>query len=122
MLDKILNKVTMIISGKNSYKNYQGNNISINNGRVIIDGVDVTDDNDNKVLNITIQGNVESISGLVSTLKVTGDINNLSSGSGDVDIVGNVNGNIKVGSGDISVRGNVSGSVITQSGDIDIFN
>jgi len=122
MLDKILNKVTMMISGKNSSKNYQGNNIVINNGRVIIDGVDVTNDNDSKVLNITIKGNVESISGIVSTLKVTGDVNNLSSGSGDVDIVGNVNGNIKVGSGDISVRGNVSGSVITSSGDIDIFN
>lgn len=96
---------------------YHGNNISVINGRVIIDGVDVT--SEQKVINITVYGDLQCINGEFSTITVHGNVTNgIKNGSGDISITGNVNGNIKTGSGDVNIEGSVTGDVETGSGDI----
>lgn len=44
-------------------KTYKGNNVSMINNKVFIDGKEVTgDDSDSKVINIKIEGNIETLS------------------------------------------------------------
>ena len=114
-------------------KSYSGNNVSIINGKIFVDGKKVDTDND-KNITISINGNVDNleidscdrieITGNVTTLKNgSGDVKckdveqNITSGSGDVecDIV---KGNIITGSGDVNCRGSISGNVKTGSGDV----
>lgn len=87
----------VIINGKK----YEGNNISISNGNIVIDGdlVEKTSEFEDKTL--IIQGNVNSIT----------------TASGDVTVNGNVTGNVSTMSGDIEC-GNIFGNVSTMSGDI----
>lgn len=95
---------------------YSGNNISINNNEVRIDGVNVTP-KDTLNVNIIVDGNIESIEG-AADVKVLGDADSVSTLSGDVEIGGNVNKNVKTMSGDVKVDGHISGNVKTMSGDI----
>ena len=118
----------VIINGKC----YIGNKIHITNGKVIINGQDQTPDS--KEINIQVQGdigelkidtcqkcvingNVTHFLGGSCDIEINGDIiGNLQTGSGDVEC-GNIGGNIKTGSGDVKC-GNVSGGVETGTGDI----
>lgn len=93
------------------------NNIQCVNNRVIIDGVDVTPDS--KIVNITVTGDVRNIEGSFSDINVIGNVTGeVNTGSGDIEISGNVGGSVKTGSGDVEIGGSVSGSVRTGSGDI----
>jgi len=98
-------------------KTYRGNNISINNNIVIIDGKRV-DEDDQKMINITIY-NIESIKvDVCNSLVVKGTVGgNVETMSGDIDITGEVKGNVTTSSGDVSC-GNIHGDVTTSSGDI----
>lgn len=84
-------------------KTYKGNNISIIDGIVYIDG----------------KAADESLASPNTTIivKITGDVDSISTGSGDVQVTGNVN-KISTGSGDVNINGSVYGSVKTGSGDI----
>lgn len=92
-------KGTVVINGKS----FSGNNISIVNGVVKIDGK-IVEDSDaimkEHVLNISVQGDLEE----------------LSTTSGDVEVSGSV-GNIKTTSGDVFSKGDVQ-TVTTVSGDV----
>ena len=80
---------------------YSGRSVVMTNGKLIIDGV--THTSNDKVINITI----------------TGDIDELSVDSCEyVSVVGNVTGSVKTVSGDILIDGNVSGDAKTVSGGI----
>lgn len=93
-----------------------GKNVRIINGKVIIDGKDMTPDAKN--ITIQIEGDVSNLSvDICDKLSVTGNVNELSTVSGDVEIGGSVGGNIKTTSGDIKC-GNIAGDVKTVSGDI----
>lgn len=95
---------------------FQGGSISITKGRVIVDGRDVTPDS--KTINISVAGDVETIhADDLTTLTVNGNCGKVNTMSGDVDVDGDVKGNISTMSGDVVCR-NVSGSVHTMSGDI----
>lgn len=97
-------------------KQYSGNSITVNNGKIIIDGKDMTPDS--KEINIQVSGNVEKISAdYVSKLSVTGNVGAIQTQSGDVDVSGDVAGSINTMSGDVDC-GNVSGSISTMSGDV----
>jgi len=87
-------------------KSYVGKSICITNSKIIVNGVDVTPEND-KVINITVDGDCESINADVCT---------------KIDVKGNVTKGVKTMSGDISVGGSVDGDVSTQSGDVDCGN
>jgi hypothetical protein len=96
---------------------YAGNSIVISNGKVIIDGKEVTPDS--KEINITVDGNIGELKvDACNTVSVKGNIGYVKTQSGDVDITGDViNGSVSTMSGDI-VCGNVGGSISTMSGDI----
>lgn len=79
-------------------KEYPGNNISINNGDVIIDG---------KKHNI----NTKSI-------HIVGNVNKVETTSGDITIEGDVLKKAETMSGDITVHGDIKGKVETMSGDV----
>ena len=81
-----------------------GNNILMKNGSIIVDGEDVTDEYAKEEKNITIV--------------VDGDINELTCTTvNDILLKGNV-GDLKTTSGDVEIRGDIGGNVKTVSGDI----
>lgn len=100
-------------------KTYKGNNISIIDGVIYIDGkiVDKSNASLNTTIIVKITGNVDSISTGSGDVEVTGHAGKISTGSGDVS-TGNCAGAISTGSGDVDINGQVYGSVKTVSGDI----
>lgn len=92
-----------------------GKNITISNGRVVIDGVDRTPDA--KEIRIEVQGDVQSIDADVCTsISVTGNSGAIKTQSGNIRC-GDVHGSVKTMSGDV-VCDAVTGGVKTMSGDI----
>ncbi len=101
-------------------KVFYGNNISISKNKIIVDGVEVTDKDivNTKTVNITVEGNVNSIEAdYVTKLDIKRNVNNVNTVSGDV-YCENVTGDIKTTSGDVDISGYVNGSVQTTSGDV----
>ncbi len=96
-----------------------GNSVIIKNGKIIVDGKDVTPDS--KEISITIEGDIKELSvDSCQKISVNGNVDRLSSVSGDVEVGGNViNGGIQSTSGDVDVSGNVTGDIKTVSGDVD---
>ncbi len=94
-----------------------GRSIIITNGRVVVDGKDVTGD-DTKIINIEIQGNVDELSADVcNSITVSGSAGRVKTQSGNIRC-GDVAGSVQTMSGDVSC-GKVSGDVSTMSGDIE---
>lgn len=104
------------INGVNISGSFSGRSMTIINGKVIIDGQDVTPESKN--ISIEVHGNVGQLSA-DSCLKITvnGDAGSVKTQSGDVDVAGYVEGSIQTMSGDVDC-GNVSGSISTMSGDV----
>lgn len=98
MLKSFINNKTSV--NKKSFNNCRS--ITINNGKVIIDGVDVTEDS--KKIEIVVNGNIESISAdYVNSIKVVGNVGKAKTMSGDVSCKGSVSGKVKTMSGDIKI-------------------
>jgi hypothetical protein len=88
---------------------YEGkNSVVVSNGRVIIDGVEVGSDKfaQEKTLNIIVD--------------IKGDVGNLQTTSGKINIQGNVTESVRSATGHIQVTGNVGGSVTSSSGSVTI--
>lgn len=112
-----MNRVT--INGKTITSS---GSISIINGKVFIDGKE-QETGDEKVINISIEGNVEKLEAPgCGTITVSGNAGTISTTSGDVEVGGDVSNGINSTSGDIEVEGNVSGNVSTTSGNIKCKN
>lgn len=95
---------------------YSGNSIVVTNSKIIINGKDVTPDS--KEINIKVDGNIDELKvDACNKVEVTGDVSNLKTQSGDVEISGNVTGSIQTMSGDVDC-GTVGGSISTMSGDV----
>jgi hypothetical protein len=110
---------------------FSGDNISVVNGKVFIDGNDVT--LDAREIHISVQGDVQSIDvGTCNDFEVIGNVGKVRTGSGDLkcdNITGGVqtgsggvecdsiNGDVQTGSGDVSAT-TITGSVKTGSGHI----
>lgn len=93
-----------------------GKNISIVNGKVTIDGRDVTPDS--KEITIAIDGNVEELSvDACSKVNINGACGQVQTMSGNIKC-GAVNGAVQTSSGDVEC-GHVQGGVTTSSGDVD---
>lgn len=94
-----------------------GRNVTIINGKVIVDGKDVTPDA--KEVNISVTGNVEKIEvDDCEKITVTGDVGSVITKSGDVSVGGTISGSVQTISGDVDCKGIISGGVKTVSGDI----
>lgn len=98
---------------------YIGNSVAISNGKVFIDGKEAScDGKDSKEINITVNGNIDELKvDACNKVLVTGDVFNIHTQSGDVDVSGNVKGGIQTMSGDVDC-GDIGGSISTMSGDI----
>lgn len=95
---------------------FSGNNVSIVNGKVYIDGKDVTPDA--KEIYIAVQGDVESIDvGACNDFEVIGNVGSVRTGSGNLKC-GNVGGGAQTGSGDIECE-TINGNVQTGSGNVE---
>ncbi|UIF90934.1 hypothetical protein [Cupriavidus sp. UYPR2.512] len=92
-----------------------GRSITITNGRVTVDGKDVTPDG--KAISIEVQGNIDSINAdACDRIAVTGSAGSVKTMSGDIRC-GDVSGSVQSMSGDVTC-GAVAGSVSSMSGDI----
>jgi hypothetical protein len=98
----------------------KGGNISVHDGDLIIGGssINLSQFGDEKVFNIVIQGDVESVNGEFATVDVAGDAGSVKTVSGKVNIEGNVLGNIATVSGKVVVEGGVAGKISTVSGKV----
>lgn len=100
-------------------KSYSGRNVTIINGKVVVDGVDLTPEG--KTINITVDANIDKLDvDMCDKVIVNGNVNELTTASGDVDCK-DVTGCVKTVSGDIEC-GNVGGDVSTTSGDVKAEN
>jgi len=100
---------------------YQGNNLSMIGGKILIDGVDVTDENDSKEINVTIYGNLENLEvGHANKIEVVGNVHKVHSSSGKIEVKG-VSGNVSTLSGSIS-SADIVGNVDTVSGSVKCGN
>lgn len=97
-------------------KVYSGNNITISNNRIIIDGKEVNT-GDDKTINIEVTGDVQRLE-VDSCNKVTvhGNTGLVKTVSGDVEC-GNVEGGVQTISGNVDC-GDIGGSVSTVSGNV----
>lgn len=92
-------------------------NILIRNGRIIVDGVEMTPDS--KEITITVMGDIETLDvDACSSISVTGNVGDFRTSSGDVSVSGNVTGSIDSSSGSITIDGDIGGSVDTASGSV----
>lgn len=90
--------------------------LCISNGRVTINGKDVTP-GDAKTITIEIVGDVNKISvDACSSVKVTGSAGKVQTMSGDVEC-GDVTGSVETMSGDVTCK-SIGGSVKTMSGEV----
>lgn len=106
----------IIINGQK----FHGNSISMSGNKIIIDGKEVTDvsKSHDKEINIIVDGNIDTIDiPEVQTLVVKGNCETLKTMSGNINIEGDVTGNVKTMSGNVTC-GNVGGRVKTMSGDV----
>jgi len=97
-------------------KSYIGKSISINNNKIIVDGIDVTPES--KEINIQVNGNIENLSvDYCNQINVVGDVENIKSTSGNVNCK-NVKNSIQTTSGDVECEGDCNGNILTTSGKV----
>lgn len=106
----------VIINGRS----YIGNQITVINGKVIVNGEDCTPDS--KEINIQVDGNIDELRvDVCQKCIVNGNAGHVQTGSGDFEISGDITGNLQTGSGDVECA-NVGGSIQTGSGDVKCNN
>lgn len=106
-------KSTVIINGKHIEAN---GTISVINNKIFVDGKDITPDA--KEINIQVIGNVNELKiDVANKVSIQGNVTNVKSTSGDIQIKGNVLQNIQTVSGDVKCE-QVLGNVKTVSGDV----
>jgi hypothetical protein len=119
-VNKMNNVVIGSFSGGNGMtingKTYNGNNITISDGVVIVDGVVQDGDHIGYNIQVTVNGNVGEIETGSGDITVNGEVSDVSTSSGDVKC-GNVAGNVQTSSGDVTC-GTVGGKIKTSSGDV----
>lgn len=95
---------------------YKGSCVVVSNGKVFVDGIDLSPKDKN--ITINVEGPINSISAdYCEKIIVTGNVLDIKTLSGDVDVRGNVSGSISTMSGHVAC-GNVGGSVQTMSGNV----
>lgn len=100
---------------------YNGNSITINGDRIIIDGKEVSMP-EQKTINITMTGNIENLNvDTAHNVDVRGSVGTLSTVSGDVIVQLDVTNGVTTVSGDVSAM-DINGDVMTTSGDVECEN
>lgn len=92
-------------------------NITQVNGRVIINGKDITEQYSEQQINIVVNGDVQTIASENATVVVNGNIGgDITSLNGNIQCV-DISGNCESKNGNIAAR-NINGSVNTKNGNI----
>lgn len=99
----------------NNVKIEGAQSISINNGKIYVDGK-LREDLSEPSIEIKIEGTVNSVHTGSGNISVTGDVTAISTSSGDINCK-DVKGGIQTMSGDITCN-TITGNVSTMSGDI----
>lgn len=93
---------------------YRGYSVSINNGKVVIDGV-TQDQTLIGEVNVTVHGDIAKLENESGNVYAN-DVGTIQTVSGDVTC-GDVDGNVQTMSGDVKCK-NVNGDITSMSGDI----
>ncbi len=97
-------------------KIYVGNNITITNGKVIIDGVN--QNIDDKIINIQVDSNLESLEfDCAESCIINGNVTSLQSTNGNVTVTNDILGNVSTVNGNVKAN-SIKGSVKTVNGNI----
>jgi hypothetical protein len=95
---------------------YTGDNVSVRNGRVTIDGKE-TDTADAPRITIEVHGNVSTFEcDRCDTASIHGDVGSVTTASGNVQC-GDVRGSVQTASGNVNCR-DVGGDVRTVAGNV----
>jgi len=117
MIDKLkgmFNKVvtsTITVNGQT----FVGNNVSVVNGEVIVDGKKVAAP-EGKVINIAVQGDIESLKVDRGSVNVTGSVGSVAVTQGDVEC-GGVKGKVEIDQGNLEC-GDIFGDVSVNMGNV----
>lgn len=114
--------MAIIIRNNNCRTIIKGGTITITDGKIMFDGKPIEELNaintDEKVINITIEGNVERLEvDYCTSIKVTGDCKRVKTNNGDIEIGGNVAGDVHTNMGSITC-GDIEGDCHTNMGSI----
>lgn len=87
---------------------------------IIIDGVDVTPETNEKQITIIIEGSPENVNvDVCDSMTINGSCKTVSSQTGNITVKDDVSGNLKCGTGEVQC-GNVGGDVESGTGDIKV--
>lgn len=111
--------LVIIKNGNGTIRQISGGHLQIVNGEVITDGQPVREINtDEKVINITIEGDIERLEvDYCSSIRITGNAKRVKTLNGDIEIGGNVEGDVHTNMGSITC-GDVEGDCHTNMGSI----
>lgn len=107
---------TVTINGK-TYTNVKGNMVITDKG-IYVDGKPLEEYKEPFVVNLTIQGNVESVNCENNDIHIEGEVGDATAKNGNITIKGNVKGNVDSKNGNITIAGSVSGDVTSKNGNI----
>jgi hypothetical protein len=113
---KRTNTSKITVNGVTIEGDFEGKVVSIRNGTLTVDGQSI-DLPDQKVINVTITGDVNEIDNDTGDVSVTGNVNVVGTKTGDVRVEGSVGGSVETKTGDVRC-GAVTGNVRTTTGDI----
>ena len=109
---------TVIIGGniKNSSISIEGNNVSIINNKIFVDGKEI--ETEEKVINIIVEGNLDKLEvDCCNSIKVNGVTKDVEVSNGNISINGDVKGNVNNINGNIIAKA-INGNCKTINGDI----
>lgn len=115
MASIMINGRRIVTSGESISVMASGNDIYVNGSKINPDDYAAKDE---RVFNVVIEGDVDSVSNETGSITVNGASGSVKNISGDVRVAGSVTGSVSAVSGDVSVQGDIGGSVSTISGDI----
>lgn len=98
-------------------RSFSGSNISIVGGKVIVDGKEVDGLQDEKQINIVVNGDIETLQSGNGNVTVSGVTGSVQTVNGEIEITGSVGGSVKTVNGNVRC-GEVRGSVNSVNGNI----
>ena len=103
-----------------------GKSIVVNNGKVIVDGKPIGLNKDDKVFKIEVHGDVDVLDvDVCEYIKVVGNVGDVKTSQGDIDIEGDVMDTVTNSQGNIKIGGDLNGNAKNSMGSIkaggDIF-
>lgn len=106
-------------------KSFQGDNISVNGSRILIDGKSVYDgESESKLgpISINVEGDINSLDiPVVEGLNVYRNVNDLETMNGNVFVDGDIFGDVETFNGNVKAR-TIKGDVETFNGDVTMGN